>query len=158
MKKAGGPRPTGKINQDVKLRIFEMQAAVSPHRDTRHTVLNSWKEIANYLQRGVRTVQRWEAHLQLPVRRIGTGKRSPVYANVAELDFWLSTVEAARPAKKREVRVICIDHGLCADNRRLRLTLNNLARAVAENSVRHRKQAEGLRARLLQMRSQLKRA
>jgi hypothetical protein len=32
----------------------------------------------------------------LPVHRIGEGKRSPVYANVSELRFWLSTSEAAR--------------------------------------------------------------
>jgi len=42
--------------------------------------LNSWKEIATYLSRGVRTVQRWERELKLPVHRIGKGKRSPVYA------------------------------------------------------------------------------
>ncbi len=31
-------------------------------------VLNSWKEIACYLGRGVRTVQRYERDLGLPVR------------------------------------------------------------------------------------------
>jgi len=51
--------------------------------------LNSWKEIASYLGRGVRTVQRWEADLQLPVHRIGTGDRSPVFAFKAELDNWM---------------------------------------------------------------------
>ena len=32
-------------------------------------LLNSWKEIADYLGRGVRTAQRWEVELHLPVRR-----------------------------------------------------------------------------------------
>ncbi len=34
-------------------------------------LLNSWKEIAAYMGRGVRTVQRWERDLALPVRRLG---------------------------------------------------------------------------------------
>jgi excisionase family DNA binding protein len=38
-------------------------------------VLTSWKEVAAYLGKGVRTVQRWEKHDGLPVRRIaGTSK------------------------------------------------------------------------------------
>ena len=32
-------------------------------------VLSSWKDIAKYMGKGVRTVQRWERHLGLPVRR-----------------------------------------------------------------------------------------
>jgi hypothetical protein len=32
--------------------------------------LNSWKEIASYMGRGVRTVQRYERELHLPVGRI----------------------------------------------------------------------------------------
>jgi hypothetical protein len=53
-------------------------------------VLNSWKEIATYLARGVRTVQRWEAELQLPVHRPRGKNRSAVMAFRAELDQWLS--------------------------------------------------------------------
>ena len=34
-------------------------------------LLNSWKEIAAYMGRGVRTLQRWERDLALPVRRLG---------------------------------------------------------------------------------------
>jgi hypothetical protein len=51
--------------------------------------LNSWKEVASYLGRGVRTVQRWEAELQLPVYRMGNSERGPVFAFRAELDNWL---------------------------------------------------------------------
>ena len=36
---------------------------------TREDRLDSWKEIATFLNRGVRTVQRWEATEGLPVRR-----------------------------------------------------------------------------------------
>ncbi len=53
------------------------------------TVLNSWKEIAAYVGRGVRTVQRWERELGLPVRRPRNHLRSPVIAIPSELDQWL---------------------------------------------------------------------
>ncbi len=52
-------------------------------------VLNSWKEIASYLGRGVRTVQRWEQELNLPVRRPRGKSRSAVIALKTEIDVWL---------------------------------------------------------------------
>ena len=54
-------------------------------------VLNSWKEIARYLERGVRTVQRWETDLALPVRRPRGKKRSAVIAMRSDLDDWLNS-------------------------------------------------------------------
>lgn len=59
--------------------------------------LNSWKEIASYLGRGVRTVQRWESELQLPVHRMGSSDRSPVFAFRAELDGWLRKQAGSQP-------------------------------------------------------------
>ena len=50
--------------------------------------LESWKEIAAYLKRDVRTVQRWEAFESLPVHRHQHKKRGSVYAHPAELDAW----------------------------------------------------------------------
>lgn len=52
-------------------------------------VLNSWKEIASYVGRGVRTVQRWEADLGMPVRRPRAKSRSAVLAMSDEIDAWL---------------------------------------------------------------------
>jgi len=52
-------------------------------------ILNSWKEIASYLRRGVRTVQRWEAHLGLPVHRPAGRDHGAVLAFSTELDQWL---------------------------------------------------------------------
>ncbi len=51
--------------------------------------LDSWKEIADYLGREQRTVQRWERTEGLPVRRLQHGKAGSVYALKAELDAWL---------------------------------------------------------------------
>ncbi len=58
---------------------------------TSHSVfLNGWKEIAMYVGRGVRTVQRWES-LGLPVRRPKSRLRSAVLCSTEELDAWLAS-------------------------------------------------------------------
>src|SRR5579864_8110420 len=53
--------------------------------------LDSWKEIAAYLRRDVRTVQRWEKKEGLPVYRHQHEKLGSVYAYRAELSDWLDT-------------------------------------------------------------------
>ena len=57
-------------------------------------VLNSWKEISNYVGRGVRTVQRWEKDFHLPVRRPSGHLKGSVLALKHEIDEWLNTREA----------------------------------------------------------------
>ena len=47
--------------------------------------LDTWKEIATYFGKSVRTVQNWEKQFALSVRRLG-GTR--VQAYVAELEDW----------------------------------------------------------------------
>ena len=55
-------------------------------------VLTSWKDIARYLGKGVRTVQRWERHHGLPVRRpTGASQKSAVVLHRDDVDAWLST-------------------------------------------------------------------
>ena len=51
--------------------------------------LSGWKEIANYLGKGVRTVQRYERELGLPVRRPAGKTTGSVVATKAELDAWV---------------------------------------------------------------------
>ena len=70
-----------------------MNATIPPHGHgldppPNETRLESWGEIASYLRRDVRTVQRWERALELPVRRLHVGKISSVYAYRSELDKW----------------------------------------------------------------------
>ena len=48
--------------------------------------INGWKEIAAHFGKAVRTVQRWEAELSLPVHRLKTGRGDTIYAFAAELD------------------------------------------------------------------------
>jgi len=63
-------------------------------------VLHSWKEIATYLGFGVRTVQRYEVELRLPVRRVAGKTRSAVLALKGDLDTWVrnSPIRSAEPA------------------------------------------------------------
>ncbi|HET7186483.1 MAG TPA: hypothetical protein VFI82_17510 [Terriglobales bacterium] len=51
-------------------------------------ILHGWKEIANYLRCGVRTVQRWE-RFGCPIRRPAGRPRSTVIASSEEIDQWL---------------------------------------------------------------------
>ena len=51
--------------------------------------LDSWKAIAGYLGRDVRSAQRWESERGLPVYRIPGAKGGGVFAYTEELDAWL---------------------------------------------------------------------
>jgi len=66
--------------------------SVSPPEDR----LDSWKEIAAYLNRDVTTVQRWEKREGMPVHRHLHDRMGSVYASRAELDAW---------ARSRNLRV-----------------------------------------------------
>jgi len=50
--------------------------------------LDSWKKIASYLKRDVRTVQRWERREAMPVHRHLHDKLGSVFAFRSELDAW----------------------------------------------------------------------
>lgn len=52
--------------------------------------LGSWKEIADYLDRDVRTAIRWEKK-GMPVYRVPGGKRHAVFAYRSEIDRWLTS-------------------------------------------------------------------
>jgi TolB-like protein/Tfp pilus assembly protein PilF len=79
--------------------------------------LESWKEIAAYLGREVRTVQGWEKNEGLPVHRHQHAKQGSVYAFRPELDAWRDARrgvpgpapvadEQAPPARKRRTTVL----------------------------------------------------
>jgi formylglycine-generating enzyme required for sulfatase activity/dienelactone hydrolase len=68
-------------------------------------VLESWKEIAQHLNRNVRTCQLWERTQGLPVHRLDGSPKARVYAYAAELDRWLEEKfhEKARTGNGRHV-------------------------------------------------------
>lgn len=53
--------------------------------------LNSWKEIAAYLDTSIRTVQRWERMEGLPVHRHEHASVATIYAYTSEVDAWLGS-------------------------------------------------------------------
>ena len=61
----------------------------TPVTPATNATLQGWKEIAVELDRSVRTVQRWEQKLNLPVHKLGAGGGSPVFAYKDELHSWL---------------------------------------------------------------------
>jgi hypothetical protein len=63
--------------------------------------LSGWKEIAAYLRKGVRTVQRYEGQMGLPVRRPAGKAQGSVLATRTELDAWVSA-QPFREAFHRE--------------------------------------------------------
>ena len=75
--------------------------------------LDSWKEIAAYLNRSVRTVRRWEATEGLPVHRHMHRSQGSVYAFRSEIDGWrqaghVSPVERAPAAAAVTITPIAV--------------------------------------------------
>jgi tetratricopeptide (TPR) repeat protein len=71
-----------------------MTAIITPLNTPQTDVLNpkdrleSWKEIAAFLNRSERTVRRWEEKEGLPIHRLAHDKRGSVYAYTWELERW----------------------------------------------------------------------
>ncbi len=72
--------------ESVSMKRLENADAINSSNGER---LDSWKEIASYLGREVRTVQRWEKREGLPVHRHQHDKSGTVYAYTGEMDDWL---------------------------------------------------------------------
>jgi len=72
----------------------------SPSEGRSNVRLNSWKELAVYLQCGVRTVQRWEKTEGLPIHRHLHQTQGTIYAFTAEIDEWRRN--RARPTDAAE--------------------------------------------------------
>ena len=67
--------------------------------------LESWKQIAAYLNRGVRTVRRWETEEGLPVHRHVHRTLGTIYAYKSEIDAWReSRPDRPAPAATSDAR------------------------------------------------------
>ena len=64
--------------------------------------LDSWKEIAAYLNRDVTTVQRWEKREGMPVHRHLHDKRGSVYALSSEIDAWRQSRKLSLEEERQE--------------------------------------------------------
>lgn len=67
------------------------------------TPLNGWKEIAAYLGRSLRSVQRYEQERGLPVHRLTSADGQTVYAFRHEIDAWRQGLD--EPSKQEVSRV-----------------------------------------------------
>jgi Helix-turn-helix domain len=58
-------------------------------RNEDEVVFTCWKEVAAYMGKGVRTVQRWEQHAGLPVQRPNARDKGIIRVSRKELDRWM---------------------------------------------------------------------
>ncbi len=82
----------------------ERDPGVPPSARPPEDRLDSWKEIATYLNRDVTTVQRWERREGMPVHRHQHDRMGSVYAFRADLDAWARSrnprAEQEAPARR----------------------------------------------------------
>lgn len=109
-------------------------------------VLTSWKSIALYVDRGVRTVQRWEQEFEFPVRRpIGKGHRA-VLAVPEEIDAWILS---QGPAKRSELENLRAEVArLRAEAEKLRAEVERLQAELREGRQNSSPYAVGSRSSL----------
>ncbi len=116
-----------------------MTDELTPSSSSPAARLDSWKEIARYLNRDESTVQRWEKRESMPVHRHVHEKRGSVYAYPAELDAWWQgrrqqlepkRANGAETAPESPAAVPAGDSGLEAPNRRRRWWIATAATLV----------------------------
>src|ERR1700722_8119148 len=78
--------------------VYSSAKVRSAVRNTPQKTLESWKQIAAYLERSERTVRRWETTEKLPVHRREHEKQDTVFAYKHEIDAW-SRVRVKCPAE-----------------------------------------------------------
>lgn len=93
--------------------------------------LTSWKKISRYLGYGVRTVQRYEANLGLPIHRPTCTQRSSVLAFPDELDLWMRST----PLRK-SIRVDAVAESECGPLRTAHNSLRNDLQRAEEDLKR----------------------
>ena len=123
---------SAKIAANARLQLFVRPKAASlglqkgsPIMGTRQTasqstdILSGWKNIAQHLGMGVRTVQRYERQLGLPVRRLAGRLRGAVAATKSELDAWVAaspireTFQLAKPSSSsRSQELVIVKRGI----------------------------------------------
>lgn len=99
------------------------------------SVLASWKDIAQYVGKGIRTLQRWERELGLPVRRTHEGPKPGVMAVPAEIDAWVHALGLRDDRKTNRMRALLQSlRELRAENQELRRQLE-AERAKGQNTT-----------------------
>jgi hypothetical protein len=95
-------------------------------------LLSSWKEIAAYLHKGVRTAQRWEREAGLPIRR-PVKNRHIIVAVSEELDDWVQAQSNPPFTVGEELRQLRARvQELEAENQRLRAGQSGVLHEIRE--------------------------
>lgn len=68
--------------------LFLRKDKVSKPNTKKENLLSSWKEIAVYLNVGIRTCHRYEKNFGMPVHRLDSSPRARVFAYKEDLDDW----------------------------------------------------------------------
>ncbi len=109
-------------------------------------MLSSWKEIAHFFGKGVRTVQRWEKTLDLPIHRPPGAPSNVVLARTSDLEEWMhrgsvrtemqaeasSETVVSLPALEREVSRLASLHGIAAEAADVTSSVDERVSALAE--------------------------
>lgn len=120
-----------------------------------HEILTGWKEIARYLGRGVRTVQRYEHQLGLPARRTNGNGGGSVLATKSDLDSWARsrpTMRSFDAQQAGQVPLVSALENSPRERSRLHREMMTLRRELKENIGEIRKDILKLRQELEQMR------
>lgn len=116
------------------------------------SVLTSWKDIARYMGKGVRTVQRWEMDFGLPVRRPQGSNKKAVLARPSDLDAWVALRCRSR-AEMQPMPAANANHQLCS--RTVLEAQIETARQLREHNLmllnEVRSQLEKLRKQILEL-------
>jgi len=91
---------TAKTSRQMKDR--PLVSSLEPSGQPAEARLDSWKEIATYLNRDVSTVQRWEVREGMPIHRHVHAKRGSVYTFTFELDAWLQSRKPRLDSERAE--------------------------------------------------------
>ena len=124
-----------------------------PKKNEPPQFLSGWKEIANYLGKGVRTVQRYERLLGLPVRRPAGKPWGSVIATRAELAAWVKATPIREEFPLRDPQPECMSQA-----RDIRKGLSEMGALRDQMFVLHgevRKSVESLQNSLTSLQARL---
>jgi predicted DNA-binding transcriptional regulator AlpA len=92
-------KPSSRVGFQKKVARLPGGSSLKDHETA---FLNSWKEVAQFVGLGVRTVQRLEAYSDFPVHRPAGKLRSPIVAIPTEIREWLNKQHSASSFSKIE--------------------------------------------------------
>ncbi len=126
-------RPPGensaKVADTVPVVVLEIPAQQEPAKG----LLYSWKEIAKFFNRGIRTVQRWEKLLGLPIVRPDGRDCTAVVASARDLELWCRGLVGTDTSKREKRKDLGLSSRALIDSaEQMRRTLASQRRIVGQ--------------------------